>query len=740
MRHAGARNVAGAFYTRLQRRAGRTALGRYFAPPVKAVTDADVLNACGGSLDQFLSEEHSRRHFLHDAQRLAKSMHPLVADSYAVSFRRASEIFEGRFHFLGKDAAFGDTIDWHWCPETGGSWPILPSHEYTGVHSYYRDDRPGDVKYPWELNRHQYFFTIAKCYARVRDDLYVDMIVDQVTDWLEKNPYRVGMNWVSAMEVGIRLISWCNAFWLIKDSEAFRARGLQPMIRGMYQHALHLDRHLTTDWLVRNNHILGETAGLFLFAVLFPQFRESTRWRRKALRIFSNELQAQIFSDGVNKEQATGYHRFVVDFVLLVLRVGELNKISMPKMLYTRLKQMLKYEHALIAPDGRVPQVGDCDDGRGFIFDDAQDFFDYRPWQTAGAKLFGRADFAEAGVKSEEYWWWRGLDGLEEMEEETEKRFGKGATSPALEACPPLEGPGTPFEGGKEVAAAAKNVAHLSTGDATPIPPSKLARLRRGGVPASSPVGDVAPSTLEPRLTYIPVLASYFPEGGQAILRSGGEYLHLRCGPFGLGGDGASAHSHADMLSPVIYWAGQPLVVDPGTYAYLCDTEWRDRFRSTAMHNTVGPRGLEQAPLFPLKDWGVVPRTELLEWDGLDMRIRARMTFSHVVGQGPPYVERSFSLAEGRLVIEDVVVQPEVGPVDCWFHLAPDLAARVEGNAVIIENAGASLARLVFDGYHTAEIKDSWHSPRYGVKVPAKAIRLTATGREVRGTCTFTGT
>jgi hypothetical protein len=705
MRHAGARNVAGAFYTRLQRKAGRTALGRYLAPPVKAVSDADVLAACGGKLDQFLSEEHSRRHFLHDAQRLAKAMHPLVADGFAVSFRRAVDIGDGRFHFLGKDANFGETIDWHWCPETGGSWPILPSHEYTGVHSYYRDDRPGDVKYPWELNRHQYFFTLGKCYARVRNDLYVDMIVDQVIDWLDKNPYRVGMNWVSAMEVGIRLISWCNAFWLIKDSEAFQARGLQPMIRGMYQHALHLDRHLTTDWLVRNNHILGETAGLFLFAVLFPQFRESARWRRKALRIFTHELQAQFFSDGVNREQATGYHRFVVDFVLLVLRVAEVNEIALPKDFGiagsgsrgrspSLLEKMLEYEHALIAPDGRVPQVGDCDDGRGFIFDDAQNFFDFRPWQAAGEKIFGRTDFAEAGVKSEEYWWWRGVEGLEEIEEAIAARYGNGATSPVPEA-------------GKEAVKAKPSQP----------PPVSL---------SSYPTYPTNPSY------------HYFPEGGQAVLRSGGNYLHVRCGPFGLGGDGASAHSHGDMLSPVIYWDGQPLVVDPGTYAYLCETEWRDRFRSTAMHNTVGPRGLEQAPMFPLKDWGVVPRTEVLAWNAEAPMIRARMTFSHVVGQGPPYLERSFSLASNELVIEDLVVQGGEGPVDAYFHLAPGLLARVEGAEVFIEKDGAGLARLSFDGYHTAEILNSWHAPSYGVKVPAQAIRLTAQGREVRAVCTFT--
>src|SRR5690606_5515760 len=110
-----------------------------------------------------------------------------------------------------------------------------------------------------------------------------------------------------------------------------------------------------------------------------------------------------------------------------------------------------------------------------------------------------------------------------------------------------------------------------------------------------------------------------FPQGGQAILRAGdgsrGTCVHVRCGPFGLGEDGASAHSHADLLSPVIYWRGRPLTVDAGTYAYYCDTTERDRFRSTSMHNTLAPVGVNQAELVPLKDWMTVPTTRVAAWE-----------------------------------------------------------------------------------------------------------------------------
>ena len=70
-------------------------------------------------------------------------------------------------------------------------------------------------------------------------------------------------------------------------------------------------------------------------------------------------------------------------------------------------------------------------------------------------------------------------------------------------------------------------------------------------------------------------------------------------GPFG---PGTAGHSHADTLSLVLRRCApndgqmiEQILIDPGTYTYVADPLWRDRFRGTAAHNTLRIDGLDQA-------------------------------------------------------------------------------------------------------------------------------------------------
>src|SRR5690606_14100674 len=89
-----------------------------------------------------------------------------------------------------------------------------------------------------------------------------------------------------------------------------------------------------------------------------------------------------------------------------------------------------------------------------------------------------------------------------------------------------------------------------------------------------------------------------FPHGGYYVLgRSFGAPDEVRAvfdaGPLGF--LSIAAHGHADCLSLTLSVAGREQLVDPGTYVYHAEREWRDYFRGTAAHNTVRVDGVDQS-------------------------------------------------------------------------------------------------------------------------------------------------
>jgi len=60
----------------------------------------------------------------------------------------------------------------------------------------------------------------------------------------------------------------------------------------------------------------------------------------------------------------------------------------------------------------------------------------------------------------------------------------------------------------------------------------------------------------------------------------------------------------------------EQILIDPGTYTYVADPVWRDRFRGTAAHNTIRIDERDQArPSGPFA-WKAPPEVKVTRWVG----------------------------------------------------------------------------------------------------------------------------
>jgi hypothetical protein len=147
-----------------------------------------------------------------------------------------------------------------------------------------------------------------------------------------------------------------------------------------------------------NNHVVAEAAGRLAAACAFPWYAGTSRWRRSAAALLERELAANTFDDGLNRELATDYHRFVLELGLLAAVEADAHSHDLSAATWQRLATMLDAGAAILDATGRAPRQGDGDEGRALVVDDP----DRDPWAAVlgtGAALMAAPD------------WWPTFDG-----------------------------------------------------------------------------------------------------------------------------------------------------------------------------------------------------------------------------------------------------------------------------------------------------------------------------------------
>ncbi|HKV81095.1 MAG TPA: heparinase II/III family protein [Candidatus Sulfotelmatobacter sp.] len=346
-----------------------------------------------------------------DVPHLCSRLRELFPDIADQIVRRAERICEHRFDLLGYEGVdYGTEIDWH-CDRVHGKraprkpWFNLKYLDFAEV---------GDSKVTWELSRHQHLVTLAKAFRLTGDAKFASELFAQWHHWHSENPYPVGINWVSSLEVAFRSLSWLWTYFLIADSPAVPTGFRRSWLRALGVSGRHIESYLST-YFSPNTHLLGEAVALFFIGTLCPEIPASRRWQQLGWKIVQQEATSQVRSDGLHFEQSAYYHVYALDFFLHSAILASVNHIEVPKEFDRTLEKMLDALAAL-SHGGIVPAFGDDDGGR--LFDSTRNQMIHMTDSLAtGAVVFGRGDFKDlAGGPREETLWLLGDAGIHEFE------------------------------------------------------------------------------------------------------------------------------------------------------------------------------------------------------------------------------------------------------------------------------------------------------------------------------------
>ena len=508
-----------------------------------------------------------------------------------------------------------------------------------------------DIKVPWELSRFQHVSVLGQAYWLTGDEKYVQEFIGQVDNWIDCNPPKFGVNWACTMDVAIRVANWIWGFYFFKDSEALTDEFLIKFLKSLLTHGRHIMANLENKGIT-TNHYLADLAGLIYLGVTFPEFKEAKRWREFGIQELIKEMGKQVYDDGMDFEASTCYHRLALELFFYPTLLCKLNGVELPDSFIEKLEKMFDFVLYVLKPNGRMPQIGDNDNGRLHILG-KRDILDMT-YLLAFAILF----LDDPKYKIEEFdfapdaLWLFGPKAYEKWEEMS------GRSVEALES-------------------------------------------------------------------------RAFPNGGIYVMRRHKkDYMIISCCPNGQGGNGG--HAHNDKLSIELCADGEDIIADPGTYVYTVNPEWRNKFRSTAYHNTVAVDQEEQnrfnaSNLFSMKNDATV---EIKEWkvadeyDFLDAQHDGYQRLRNLIIGRQIY----FNKVEGYWIIKDIMNGRERHHFDLYFHFAL-LEIEVDKEFPLVVKAKLGAANLAIipleaEGF-SVEISEGWVSYCYGVKKRAPMVRYS---------------
>jgi hypothetical protein len=318
-------------------------------------------------------------------------------------FAEADEIVSGKMKLFGGFPVVLDLL------------PPSPVKHWT----LYRDLRfsdQEDIKFIWEPGRFGWAITLARAYFINHDERYAQAFWRYTEIFLDNNPAYLGVHWISAQEVALRLTCMVFAFQVFSNSVHSTSNRVARLVTSIEHHAMRIPPTLTYSRAQNNNHLLTEAMGLITAASFLTNHPSAKKWHSLGWKWFHKGLGSQIAPDGSYNQHSTNYHRLMLQSALWVHLIAQSSSVSFPRLSLDRLAAATKWLLRLLDPtSGYVPNLGPNDGAYLFPLT-VLPFQDYRPLLQAAGAAFLEEKVLPTGIWNEMGLWFNGGQQLSNLE------------------------------------------------------------------------------------------------------------------------------------------------------------------------------------------------------------------------------------------------------------------------------------------------------------------------------------
>ncbi len=312
----------------------------------------------------------------------------------------ADEIVAGRFRQFG-----GEPVDLNLAPAAPlAHWTAYETGQAPTLYSLL-----SDIKLTWEQARFGWAFVLGRAWHVSGEEKYAEAFWHHFESFSAGNPPYLGPNWMSAQEVGIRLMAFVWAAQAFSGALSSTPARLADLAASTAVHAARIPPTLLYARSQNNNHLLTEAAALYTASLALPEHPQAAKWRRLGQKWLTWCFGQQIDAYGEYVQHSTNYQRLMLQVALWIKTTEEktakaqstqrepdqkpsrslrLGGEVFSERATENLALATHWLLSLLDPEtGRVPNLG-ANDGALIFPLSTCDFSDYRPVAQAAARAF----------------------------------------------------------------------------------------------------------------------------------------------------------------------------------------------------------------------------------------------------------------------------------------------------------------------------------------------------------------
>ena len=219
------------------------------------------------------------------------------------------------------------------------------------------------VEFTYHLQYHTEMLILAWAYQRTGDERYARRFDYMINSWIDQAecPEDLGgglsLLW-RTLEAGLRMgTRWPVFFNTFIHSPSIPDRTWVNMFKSVWEHGYRLTKNNSQRG--HNNWIITEMVGLATMGLCYPFMNDAKDWFDLAIKILKEEINSQIYPDGMQIELTSGYHGGIIANYMRAKALLETFGHEVPEIFIDRVRLMYSMYAQLSKPNLKTPGLND---------------------------------------------------------------------------------------------------------------------------------------------------------------------------------------------------------------------------------------------------------------------------------------------------------------------------------------------------------------------------------------------